>query len=184
MAPQTDRAVNGDVALLSIHPPYAQAILNGSKRVELRKASLRSTASHVVIYATSPVQRVVGMFSLDGIDAASPGDLWRRYRTVAGISPEDYDAYFEGRTVGYALRVGDVSVLDRPVGLEVVDPALRPPQNVVYLSQEAVDRLQALTSVERPAGTGALIVRPVWKLAGAAARGATSLARAAVGSLR
>lgn len=142
------------VAMLSIHPPYAEGILTGTKHVELRKASLREGTTHVAIYATSPVQRVVGLFEVAGTDVAPPDELWTRYRDVAGIDRQGYDAYFAGRALGHAIRVGEVRRLATPARLNQIDPDLRPPQSVVYLREPAAERLEALWHPTPPTRDG------------------------------
>lgn len=144
----------GHVALLSIHPPYADGILTGTKLVELRKASLREGTTHVAIYATSPVQRVVGLFEVAGADVAPPDELWTRYRDVVAIDRTGYDAYFAGRELGHAIRVGQVRRLAAPARLDEIDPDLRPPQSVVYLRAPAAARLETLLEATPPTCDG------------------------------
>src|SRR5690606_10028124 len=77
-------------ALMSIRPPYAAAILDGTKLVEFRKRRLASDIDTVVIYMTSPVMAVVGHFTVTEQVTGSPSELWARFEEVAGI---DADAY-------------------------------------------------------------------------------------------
>ena len=74
------------VALLSIHPQYAEAILNGEKKVEFRKAGFSKDVTHVVIYATKPIGAVVGVFETDGSVVQSPRELWQTFSAVGGIN--------------------------------------------------------------------------------------------------
>ncbi len=46
----------GCIALMSIHPQYANAIVEGTKRVEFRKRPLARNVTHVIVYATAPVK--------------------------------------------------------------------------------------------------------------------------------
>lgn len=50
-------------ALFSIRPHFATAILDGSKTVELRTVAPRKTIERIWIYATAPVQQIVGYFT-------------------------------------------------------------------------------------------------------------------------
>ncbi len=59
-------AAIGRVALFSIHPQYAEAILAGTKSVEFRRTPLADDVTHVVVYATAPTKMVVGIFEVDG----------------------------------------------------------------------------------------------------------------------
>lgn len=56
----------GRVALISIRPRYAHAILDGRKTVEFRKRRLAEDVTHVVIYSTRPDRAVIGFFELGG----------------------------------------------------------------------------------------------------------------------
>ena len=49
------------IAFLPIKPIYANRILEGSKRYEFRRTRLRQDITHVVIYSTSPVKKIVGI---------------------------------------------------------------------------------------------------------------------------
>jgi len=52
--------------ILSIKPEYAFKIFNGTKLFEFRKAIFKNPAvKKVIVYASSPVQRVIGEFEID-----------------------------------------------------------------------------------------------------------------------
>jgi predicted transcriptional regulator len=73
--------------LLSIHPEFAEQILNGSKRFEYRKSIFKNgDVKTIVIYATQPVGKVIGEFNIGGIIKKSPDDLWEMTETFSGIS--------------------------------------------------------------------------------------------------
>lgn len=134
-------AATGRVALFSIKPEYANAILDGSKEVEFRRTSLASDVSHVVIYATSPVQRVVGTFEVAGVESAVPEELWANYSHVGGIGHAAYTGYFAGTDTGYAIKVRRPRLLDTPLRLDDLSPGLRAPQSYQYLRGEALKRV-------------------------------------------
>ena len=58
-----DTPAAGRVAVMSIHPRYAEAILSGQKRVEFRKRRLAPDVTTVLVYATQPVGVLVGRLS-------------------------------------------------------------------------------------------------------------------------
>ena len=123
----------GRVALMSIHPRYAEALLAGTKRIEFRKRRLADDVTTVLIYATMPVGRLVGVFEVDGYDIASPSALWERHRGHAGISRSAYRRYFRGQPRAVGILVRDARRLDHPVALSELDEALRAPQSFRYL---------------------------------------------------
>lgn len=136
---------HGVVALLPIRPEFAGAILAGTKRVEFRKAPFRRQVSYVVIYASTPVQRVVGWFRVGDVDSGTPSELWSRHARHGGIAAEAYDAYFGGREAAVAIGVEDVTVLARPVPLSALGVTV--PQSFRYLSTAEVRLLNAATKL-------------------------------------
>lgn len=127
-----DKKSDSRVALLSLHPQWALAILEGRKTVEFRRAAPARHVSHVVIYATKPVGQVVGYFSVVSVTRGSPTSLWSRFGHRGGISRRLFRSYFSSASTGYAFEVGDVVRLERPVDLATLG-ALRPPQNFCYV---------------------------------------------------
>lgn len=92
--------------LLSIKPEFARAIMDGTKRYEFRRAIFRDTSiSRVVLYASSPIQEVVGEFTVGRVLSAEPNTLWKRTRHGAGISKEFFDRYFINKPIAYAIEV-------------------------------------------------------------------------------
>jgi len=132
---------SGPVALISIHPQFADRILTGRKRVEFRKMRFTNSITHVVLYATSPVKRILGYFTVKGIDHASPPDLWRRYQGVAGIEEASFFSYFRKCNNGIAIKVDKVFRLPEPHPLSILDSELTPPRSFCYLPIGSVERL-------------------------------------------
>jgi len=120
--------------LLSIRPKFADAILEGTKTFELRRALFRSPAvRRIVIYASSPISRVVGEFSLDGILELEPKKLWAVTCKGAGVDRESFDNYFRGCERGFALRIARPRRYARPLSLGDHCGLSRPPQSFCYL---------------------------------------------------
>lgn len=134
-------ATTGRVALFSIKPQYAHAILDGSKEVEFRRTSLAPDVSHVVIYATSPIKKVIGTFEVAGVERALPEALWRTYRSVGAIARDDYTGYFEGTDTAYAIKVRSPQQLLHPLDLSDLSPGLRAPQSYQYLRDGALAKV-------------------------------------------
>jgi predicted transcriptional regulator len=128
---------------MSIHPRYAEAILNGSKQVEFRKRRIADDVTHVVVYATAPVSAVVGAFAVNGQHTSSPPSLWRRFRRVGGISRDLFFDYFAGREQGTGIHVGAVLAPAEPLPLLDSVGVARPPQSYQYLPSETAGRVLA-----------------------------------------
>lgn len=61
--------------LLSIKPEFAFKIFEGKKKFEFRKVIFKNpNVKTVVVYASSPVQRVIGEFEIDDILSSDPRD--------------------------------------------------------------------------------------------------------------
>lgn len=111
--------------------------MEGVKKVEFRKRPFGRTVSHVVVYSSSPVKRVLGWFEVGGIDEATPAELWGRYSSVGGIERKEYEQYFASSERAVAIHVGRRHVLQQPIPLDEVLPSGRAPQSYAYLADEA-----------------------------------------------
>jgi len=151
---QSDRTF----ALMSLHPRFAERILRGEKRVEFRKARLPSTVSTVIIYATRPVGRIIGAFSVAGIDEGHPEELWERHKAYAGVGEAFFRKYFEGRNRGFAIRVGETLQLNEPRSISAV--RADPPQSFCYLRERDVRRLLADAKATAPEGSNSNLHLP------------------------
>ena len=120
--------------ILSIKPMFAEKILNGSKRFEFRKCGFSiAGVETVVIYATKPVGKVVGEFSVVEVHKDAPSRIWERTRTHAGIKKRFFDQYYADRDTAYAIAVGKVTKYDEPVELASLGANITPPQSYRYL---------------------------------------------------
>jgi predicted transcriptional regulator len=117
---------------MSIRPQFASAILDGSKKVEFRKRALAEDIRRVVIYTTSPVQAVVGEFTVANQVIASPKALWRRYSKVAGIDRASFFEYFDGTTDAVGIIIDSVLEYETPLLLDDIEPGSTPPQSFMY----------------------------------------------------
>lgn len=123
------------VALMSLHPVYANAILEGQKTVEFRKRPLADDVRHVVMYATKPVAQVVGVFQIASQDSVDPLSAWLRFGAMGAIEQDAFFRYFEGTEYAVAIGVTDVVPLQRGVPLEETTGVKRPPQSFQYLGE-------------------------------------------------
>lgn len=146
MAPAADRST----ILMSLHPRFADAILNGKKTVEFRRRPIARQVSAVVIYSTSPVQKVVGYFQVGRVHAASPTAIWNEHGACGEISRAEFRTYFEGARCAHAIEVFEAFKLDDPILLEEFSSGLTPPQSFSYVSGTAFSRLaRACSSVAK-----------------------------------
>jgi predicted transcriptional regulator len=126
--------------LLSVKPAFAEAILDGEKKFEFRRALFRDRGVRtVVLYASSPVQKVVGEFSIDGILSMELDALWAHTETDAGIGRDYFDRYFDGCDTGFALKVRQVHRYPVPLELQRHFGIEHPPQSFRYLASGSTE---------------------------------------------
>lgn len=129
------------IALLPIQPRFAQLIMIGKKKVEFRKVSFRKEVSHCLVYASSPIQKILGYFEISHIDEGSPRKLWARHRAVGGILYEEFQTYYASTVKGVAIGIGRVFTLRNPVPLKSLSKSLVAPQNFMYLTSDSINPL-------------------------------------------
>lgn len=130
----------GRVALMSIHPQYAEA-----KRVEFCKRPITADVTHVIVYATAPVSAIVGAFTVACQQTTSPSALRKRYSLVGGISRVDFFGYFATHATGTGIQVDTVLTPDDPLELSSWLGVPRPPQSFQYVEPTyALDVLDAM----------------------------------------
>jgi predicted transcriptional regulator len=119
--------------LLSIKPEYAEKILSGEKLYEFRRAVFKNPSIRkVVIYASSPVQKVIGEFDIDCIISLEVEDLWNETKKYSGIEKDYYDQYFNGKDIGHAIKVKKARRYKRLLGLDAYN-VKAPPQSFMYI---------------------------------------------------
>ncbi|MHB1646587.1 MAG: ASCH domain-containing protein [bacterium] len=119
--------------LLSIKPEYAEKILSGHKRYEFRRSIFKSSfVEKVVIYASSPVKKIIGEFEIEHILSLKLDELWSRTMRYSGINKEFYDRYFSGKDIGHAIKVKNVKRYSNYLDLNYFDIS-QPPQSFIYL---------------------------------------------------
>ena len=119
--------------LMSIKPKYAMQILNGTKTFEYRKNRFRrQNIDSIVIYATSPVMKVIGEVQLVGVLEDEPEIIWEMTYHNGGINKEAYDEYFEGKEKAVAYILGKVKKYDNEKRLSDFHINV-PPQSYFYL---------------------------------------------------
>ncbi len=121
--------------LISIKPFYAEAILNGLKLYEYRRRVFsRKDIRTLVVYETFPKCMVVGEVEFLGILSGTPQDIWGQTSDYGCVTHDSFMAYFDGRTVAHALRLGKATRYSNPTPLSLYNAAIkRPPQSYQYL---------------------------------------------------
>ena len=127
--------------LLSIKPEYVQRILAGEKKFEFRKRLANKHVDTIVIYATSPIMKIVGEVKVKGVLEKAPSVLWEQTKKNAGISRKKYREYFSGCKKAFAYELEEVVKYAKESNLEEIG-ILQAPQSFVYISDEQYEKLQ------------------------------------------
>ena len=120
--------------LLSIRPEFAMKIFEGTKKYEFRKRIPKLSVSEVVVYATSPTQKIIGEFSVNRIISGRPSSLWQKFNKYAGISRANFMKYFSGCTCGYAMEIIEPKLYKVPFNLRERYNC-PPPQSFYYVER-------------------------------------------------
>lgn len=124
--------------LLSIKPEFAFKIFDGEKKFEFRKVIFKNPDIRtVVVYASSPVQQVIGEFEIDDIISSSPDEIWELTKKYSGISEMYFHEYFENRLVAHAIKIKNTKRYKKPMSLKE-DFNVLPPQSYLYLNEEVI----------------------------------------------
>lgn len=119
--------------LLSIKPEFAFKIFEGKKKFEFRKVIFKNpNVKTIIVYASSPVQRVIGEFEVDNILSSTPHEIWRRTKKHSGISEEIFYRYFADRDIAHAIKIKNIKRYRQPLHLQGNFNVV-PPQSYVYL---------------------------------------------------
>lgn len=134
-------------AIISIHPGYVDAILEGRKTIELRRRVPELiNGTRLWIYATRPTAAVVGVATIGDISRARPHTIWRKHRDKAGIDYASFMEYFRDAQEAVAILLATVKRVE-PITIEElrqVRDRFHPPQVLLRLTHDEAKALQQL----------------------------------------
>lgn len=120
--------------LLSIKPEFAKAIFAGDKRYEFRRTIFKSEdVQKIIVYASSPVKKVIGEIRIEEIIKKSIYNLWKETKKEAGISHKYYKEYFKDKKMGYAIKIGNPKPYKKCKCLLNDLGIKHPPQSFIYI---------------------------------------------------
>lgn len=136
------------VLLISVKPEYSEKIFSGVKFIELRKVKPNiKSGDIVVIYESSPTMALRGSVIVNDVVSDSPSNMWNSYNTIAGISKEKYESYYESHDIAYGIMFNSVTEYKNPLSLEALRrlwDGFSPPQSYRYLSYEDVEKVACI----------------------------------------
>ena len=123
--------------ILSIRPIFCQEIFNGSKVYEYRKRVFKSSdMDKVYIYASKPISKIVGYFTIKRVIDDTPSIVWEQTHRFGGITKKQFQEYFQGHSVAYAIEIDEVVKLDTPIDPKSIIEGFTAPQNYCYLDKD------------------------------------------------
>jgi predicted transcriptional regulator len=122
--------------ILSIKPEYANKIFNGSKKFEFRRSIFKNKeVTKIIVYASSPVSKIIGEFEIEKILNKDLKSLWNLTKDFSGISEKYYYDYFIGKENGYALEVKKVKLYKEVLCIKETF-GINPPQSFAYVKKK------------------------------------------------
>lgn len=119
--------------LISVKPEFASKIFDGTKKYEFRRSIFKnSDIKSVVVYASSPTQKVIGEFEIERIINTNVEALWNETKEHSGITEEYFMKYFVGKEEGFAIKIKDVKRYSEPLCIKA-DFQATPPQSFIYI---------------------------------------------------
>ena len=104
--------------IISLKPCYADRLFEGLKTVELRRRIASQISDReVFIYVSSPVRTLRGGFRVGRVWEGTPESVWRVVSELSALNRQEFDAYFRGQAVAYALEITNVWEYQRPASL-------------------------------------------------------------------
>lgn len=126
--------------LFSLKPRYADLIFENLKRVELRRRFTSSMKNRdVFIYVSSPVRQLRGGFCVGEVWSGPPEKIWNEVAQLAQVDKRDFDAYYAGCEIAYALQITNVWEYKNPIDLDWLRkkfPNFTVPQSYRYVKPE------------------------------------------------
>lgn len=118
--------------VLSIKPEFAFKIFDGTKKFEFRRSIFKNgNIKSIIVYASSPVQQVIGEFEIDEVLNYDLSTLWDMTQEFSGISEKFYYDYFANKEQGFAIKIKNTKKYSNPKCLKQ-DFNLSPPQSFAY----------------------------------------------------
>lgn len=120
-------------AILSIKPEFVEKIFEGKKKYEFRRTIFKKfQVNKIVIYASSPISRVVGEFDVSDIYLDDINNLWDRTKDYSGVEKDYFLKYFSNKKIGFAICIKSFKKYDKPFCISELGK--KPPQSFIYLN--------------------------------------------------
>jgi len=139
--------LNGNKAhcdlVFSIRPTYAERIINGSKRVEVRRRfSNKWKGATALLYASSPSRHFVGEATIGEVITKSPEVIWSEWKDEIGCSYHEFTSYCNGASEVSAIIFKVVRAFKYPIPQvqmeHLVQQELKAPQSFLQVKKQSL----------------------------------------------
>lgn len=104
------------LSMIALRPKYWEMYKDGSKTWELRKAGrCPLKTDKLIIYATSPVCRIIGEADLLSVRVGHLDYIWDIVNGYCGVTRDQYNSYYRDQHIAVAYRLGHIWAYSNPV---------------------------------------------------------------------
>ncbi|KXS31821.1 MAG: Uncharacterized protein AWT59_2037 [Candidatus Gallionella acididurans] len=119
-----------------------EKILSGEKRLEFRRSWAAEPVDVLVIYSSSPIQKIVAAVNVVGVTVGSPTSLWELAKEKGGgVTRQLIYDYFDGKKSGFAIEIADVLEFEHHVDPKKVFKGFLAPQSFRYLDAKDYNKI-------------------------------------------
>ena len=126
------------IILMSIKPEYVDKIFSGEKKYEYRKRLCKKKIDTIIVYSSSPIQKVVGELKVKQVLYDRKSIIWDKTNRYGGIVKAKYDKYYENCDYAIAYEIEKAIIYDKQKDLKDFKVKMAP-QSYVYISNKRVD---------------------------------------------
>ena len=120
---------------MSIKPEYVDKIFSSKKKYEYRKRKCKEKIDTIIVYSSSPIQKVVGELKIKQVLYDKKSIIWNKTNRYSGITKIKYDKYYENCDNAVAYEIEKAILYDKPKDLK--DFNIRTaPQSYVYITNK------------------------------------------------
>ena len=126
------------IILMSIKPEYVDKIFSGKKKYEYRKRMCKEKIDTIIVYSSSPIQKVVGELKIKQVLYDKKSIIWDKTNRYGGITKTKYDKYYENCDYAVAYEIEKAILYDKQKDLKDFNVRTAP-QSYVYITNKGVD---------------------------------------------
>lgn len=118
--------------------------MDGTKHYEYRKAVPVKKVTHIVVYASSPKKKIVGIAEVEKVISGPVAQIWKKTSAYSGINKEAYFEYFAEKDVAYAFKLSEIKKLKSDVSPFDFWKDFSIPQSFRYLENKFFSQIDSL----------------------------------------